>query len=166
MGAKEKLDDYILSHPIVDMILPLSAVIILFCLKDDKSMFKQTNDFFIGVSTLGALVMATATFVCALMYQSDGILIVIVRKRYSKLLARNWLNVISWTLFGAILPLFSILICKYDKLAFGITLFSLIIIIEKGVRSLFWLKLIFFIQDTSEHIKKPFMEKDWKELHQ
>ena len=165
MGVKDRIADFLLNHPTVDIILPfLSSIILPF--KCSKTIYEQKdNDFFIGVSTLGALVMATATFVCALMYQSNGAIITIVRKRYGDILAHNWLNVIGWTLLGAVLPLGSILIRMYARLAFGIALFSLVIIIEKGVRSLFWLKLVFLIQNTSEHIKKPFTEKDWKEMH-
>ena len=56
------------------------------------------NDLFIGLSTLSGLVMATATFICTMLYQSNSHFMVEARKRFPEELARNWLSIIIWTL--------------------------------------------------------------------
>lgn len=42
------------------------------------------NDLFIGLSTLSGLVMATATFICTMLYQSNSPLMIEARKRFPK----------------------------------------------------------------------------------
>lgn len=100
------------------------------------------NDLFIGLSTLSGLVMATATFICTMLYQSNSPLMIEARKRFPEELSRNWLSIIIWTLTTAILPLFSLCLWGIDRItSFGIVIFSTSLLLAKGGRSIYWCKL-------------------------
>ena len=108
------------------------------------------NDLFIGLSTLSGLVMATATFICTMLYQSNSPLKIEARKRFPEELSRNWLSIIIWTLTTAILPLFSLCLWGIDRItSFGIVIFSTSLLLAKGGRSIYWLNYTLFMEKAS-----------------
>lgn len=108
------------------------------------------NDLFIGLSTLSGLVMATATFICTMLYQSNSHFMVEARKRFPEELARNWLSIIIWTLTTAILSLFSLCLWETNRItSFGIVIFSTSLLLAKGGRSIYWLNYTLFMEKAS-----------------
>lgn len=124
------------------------------------------NDLFIGLSTLSGLVMATATFICTMLYQSNSPLMIEARKRFPEELSRNWLSIIIWTLTTAILPLFSLCLWGIDRItSFGIVIFSTSLLLAKGGRSIYWLNYTLFMEKASSILspvsRNPKSTRSW-----
>lgn len=145
-------------HPLIDIVG--AAAVTAFWWIAGHSTFsfsdcseKSPNDLFVGLSALSGLVMAVATFICTTVYQSDSHLMKEIRKRYSDELSKNWLSIISCTLVTAFLPLISL--CIWDGrylISFGLAVFSAVLLAEKSIRCVYWLRITFFMEAISNKI--------------
>jgi hypothetical protein len=108
-------------------------------------------EFYVGVATLAALVLAAATFVCTMVYQSASPHVETVRKRFGATLRTNWTAIIAWSLLAAASPIVAILLDeKYPAWAMAISVVALGLIVMRFARSVYWLRLTLFLQHVSD----------------
>ncbi|WEV71994.1 Na+:H+ dicarboxylate symporter [Bifidobacterium sp. ESL0790] len=160
------LEDFLVAHPSIDVVISVLILITwIICGKPIPDISKTGSNLFVALSTLSGLVMAAATFICTMTYQSESRHMRIVRKRYSGELSRNWISVIIWTFIAAVLPLISVVIWEtHLVIAVAFSLFALAMLVIKFVRCLHWLKYTLFMQKVSTIIQEPFTEDDMRPL--
>ncbi|MCI1672899.1 MAG: Na+:H+ dicarboxylate symporter [Bifidobacterium tibiigranuli] len=162
MSSRPTLGDAVAAHPIVDL---FSSLILMGVWAVFGGLVPGIDnawqDLFVALSTISGLVMTAATFICTMTYQSDSRHMKIVRERYSDELSRNWTSIIAWTMTTAVLPLASICIWNANRqIAFAVSLFALIMMTAKTVRSLHWLKYTLFMEKAAVIIGEPFTKAD------
>lgn len=102
-----------------------------------------------GVTTIAALVMAAATFVCAMTYQSANILMAQVRQRHADALRRNWSSIIAGCFVAATLPILTLLAPASSRLAVTVCLYSLSLVAARFVRAMFWMAYTLFMDEAA-----------------
>jgi len=144
------IQDFLASHPAVDHVAALGAVLAWSAIFGATDVPEDARvQFLIGVATVSGLVLAAATFVAALTYQSANILMSRVRERYSTLLKRNWTSIIVSTMATAAAPVVAILFSKdHNFAALAVGIYSLALLATRFGRSVFWLRYTLFMQDT------------------
>jgi hypothetical protein len=162
MSNRLTMGDFVAAHPFIDLLVPLIITGVGFFFGGKvPGINKSWQNLFVSLSTISGLVMTAATFICTMTYQSDSRHMKTVRERYPDELSKNWISIIAWTLTTAVLPLVSI--CAWNanhQTAFGIALFSLIMMIAKTARSLHWLKYTLFMHQVSSTIGESFTDAD------
>lgn len=144
--------DFLAAHPGVDHIIPISIVAAWLLALSGTVPPSESPRLYVyaGISTLSALVLAAATFVCTLTYQSTSPLVHDVRRRFAPELRRNWASIIFSALGCAVLPIAAMAIDEqHTTSAFGLALYGLVLLVAKFGRSVFWLKYALFMQDAS-----------------
>lgn len=149
---RQAVADFLAAHPAVDHIIPISIVAAWLLALSGAVPPSESPRLYVyaGISTLSALVLAAATFVCTLTYQSSSTLVLEVRRRFATELRRNWASIIFSALGCAVLPIAAMAIDEQRTTwAFGLALYGLALLIVKFGRSVFWLKYTLFMQDAS-----------------
>jgi hypothetical protein len=147
-----KVADVLAAHPIVDQTVPLGVTVAYLVWLDSFTPIglETRVSFYVGVSTLAALAVAAATFVCTLTYQSASDHMTAVRKHYGGELRRNWTSIILSTLVAATLPLLSILAdSRSIYVAVAMTVYALALVVVRFCRSVYWLRLTLFMEIVS-----------------
>jgi hypothetical protein len=104
-----------------------------------------------GVVVLSGLVLTSATFVCALTYQSANILMTGMRQRYSRELKRNWVAIIMGAFWTAVLPLFALALDgAAHATALAISASALALLCMRAARCAMWLSISLFMQEATE----------------
>ncbi|MBN0039345.1 hypothetical protein JN535_04045 [Cellulosimicrobium cellulans] len=116
--------------------------------------------FYVGISTLAALAVAAATFVCTMTYQSTGEHMRAVRRHYGEVLRRNWTSILVSTLVAATLPLLAILVdTRWRQAAMLIAVYSLVLVAVRFVRSIYWLRITLFLERAADELPEPMAVK-------
>ena len=147
--------DFLAAHPLVDQLAPVLVLAVWIIALRGFAPAGESPRLYVyaGVSTLAALVLTAATFVCAFTYQSTSTLMVDVRHRFGTPLRKNWLSILLWSLGCAVLPLVSMAVdAEAKRVSFALTLYALSLLVAKFSRSVFWLKYTLFAQTVSDHL--------------
>lgn len=152
---RQAVADFLAAHPAVDQLAPLGIVAAWLLLLAGSVPPSESPRMYIyaAVSTLSALVLAAATFVCTLTYQSSSTLVRGIRRRFATELRKNWSSILLGALGCAVLPIAAMAIDEhYTQIAFGFALYGLTLLIVKFSRSVFWLKYTLFMQEASTRL--------------
>lgn len=104
----------------------------------------------VGVTTIAALVMTAATFICALTYQSSNILMTTVRERHAAALSRNWGAIISGAFLAAVVPLLALLVPDHRSPVIAAVIYCLAIVTVRFFRAAFWMRYTLFMQQAAD----------------
>ena len=104
----------------------------------------------VGVTTVAALVMTAATFICALTYQSSNILMTKVRERHAAALSRNWGAIISGAFLAAVVPLLALLVPSHRNPVTSAVIYCLAIVTVRFFRAVFWMRYTLFMQQAAD----------------
>lgn len=104
--------------------------------------------FNMAATTIAALVMAAATFACALAYQSDSTLLIQARLRHAETLRRNWRAIIAGSFLASVLPAIGLL--TPATLGFAAGVYGLGLAACCFWRALFWLSYTLFGQAADD----------------
>lgn len=151
------LKDAWAARPAFDQVLPLSVGLSAWTLVPVQSLDVTARvAFYAGVATVSGLVLAAATFVAALTYQSANILMSDVRSRYAVELARNWHAVIRSCLLAAIIAITCIAIDYWTpRAAFGAAAYLLLLVGLRGYRALWWFMYTLYMEKASDLMPPP-----------
>lgn len=142
-----KIREWGLRNAWLDQVVSSAAAVIIAALASTPE--RGTLDSFnMAATTLAALVMAAATFACALTYQSDSTLLIQVRLHHAETLRRNWRAVIAGSFFASILPVIGLLVAPW--LGFAAGLYGLALACCCFWRALFWLSYTLFGQAADD----------------
>ncbi|WP_169274675.1 Na+:H+ dicarboxylate symporter [Bifidobacterium moraviense] len=168
MSRMSKFGAALVAHPGFDMLAPVIVVGgWLFLLHAPTPDDNVSQNVFVAISTLSGLVMAAATFICTMTYQSVSRYMQVTHKRYHDELSRNWLSVIAWTAASAVAPIVSLCLWKTcERTATAISLWALILMGVKLIRSIHWLKYTLFMEKASMMIQEPLSNEDMKHAFQ
>jgi len=108
--------------------------------------------FNMAATTIAALVMAAATFACALTYQSDSTLLIQVRLRHAETLRRNWRSILTGSFLASVLPAIGLL--ASPSVGFAAGLYGLVLAACCFWRALFWLTYTLFGQ-AADDLRPP-----------
>ncbi|ENO17444.1 hypothetical protein HMPREF9004_1810 [Schaalia cardiffensis F0333] len=140
-------------HPAVDLVLAGSLFAFLyFSIEGDIFTPTGLQAFLSALSTTAGLVMAAATFVCTILYQSSNPSIKKLISRHGRGVARSWVCIILITLIACVAAsaLTGLTEATFWAGQIGITLLALVFI--EGVRAVWWLNAVFKLEET-EHIR-------------
>lgn len=107
------------------------------------------STFLEASATASGLVLAAATFVCTMTYQSSSVLMTQIRRKFGHDIAHAWIFIISTTLLSCIATVF-LLALPSNTLVATIALGLLALPGLEGLRSVWWLRNTLFVQDTDE----------------
>jgi hypothetical protein len=149
---RETLRSIVSDHPAVDLIPVAAVVIVLFVIPARLSGQVDHRLALYGAATAFAgLVLAAATFVCTLTYQSTSYLMSDIRKTHANAIRRNWVSILTWVLLAGAADLAAFVVDPSSpRVAVGIVLCSLVLVLAKGLRSIWWLKFTLFVDHASE----------------
>ncbi|PWH05223.1 hypothetical protein DEO23_14175 [Brachybacterium endophyticum] len=112
---------------------------------DDPALSSQRAAIYTSLGTLSALVLASATFVCTMTYQSTNMLMNAAFKKFRPEIRRNWLSILATALVAAAV---SVSLLATDSLSPRWSLvvggYILAIILIRGLRALYWLNYSLF----------------------
>lgn len=153
-----RVADVLAARPIFDQIVPVTFGVLYAVVL--RSLTPTSDDvrvaFYVGVSTLAALAVAAATFVCTMTYQSTGEHMTTVRRRYGEVLRRNWTAILVSTLVAATLPLIGILVdTRWRTAGMLIAIYSLLLVVVRFARSVYWLRVTLFLERVSDEAPQP-----------
>lgn len=104
-----------------------------------------------AVAALAGLVLAAATFVCTLTYQSSSFIMSAVRRTHAGQIRRNWVAILRSLLLGSVLAVLAIMADRLSPLlAMSITMYTLTLVVARGVRAIWWLKFTLFVDYASD----------------
>lgn len=150
---KKRLGNYIVAHPWVDYIPALMATALWSLLGIgatgllDAAPQQSASrlEIYVGLGTFCGLVLASATFVCTMTYQSSNILMNRVVRYYKAELRRNWVAILGSTLLSAVLALTLIAVdARLPFVALSVAGLLLSLTLLRGVRALYWLNYSLF----------------------
>lgn len=149
-SRKARAGDYLLVHPWIDLPTAVFVTVAMALVADSLPDVAEPmrSSIYGGASAFGGLALAAATFACSMTYQSANILLSQARATYSRELRRNWLSIILWMLFAAVLPLLGAGIDGWSS-AWGLRLagFGLAMTCIKAIRATFWLGYTLFMDE-------------------
>lgn len=166
--AKSSIVSFAAKHTSVDIIIALLITMIWCGFVHIPNASKCQNgdlykEIFSSLSTVSGILVAAATFLCTMVYQSDSRYMRYAIRNYSDELSRNWSSIIVWAMLTAILPIISLYIYQFhEKAAIAISLYSIVMIIAKTVRSVHWLKYTLFMDQASSRLQEGFTDEDMK----
>ncbi len=132
----------LVENPGIDLFISgLIAIGLISFIPLDRLHYLITIDFLIGLSTLSGLVMAAATFICSMLYQSDHPLCKEARKRYGTTLSKNWIGIISYLIIYALVPLLAP-VSPTRRVCLFLSIFACVGIIGEFIRIRYWLKAV------------------------
>lgn len=144
-----KAQDFYLAHPLLDQLLPILGLAIWhFTLKQvvPGSADAQLAAY-VGLSAIAGLVLAAATFVCTMIYQSTSPSVLLLREKFSKSLSKNWASIFALTFVAALLPIAATLLHSSNgTLSFALVIYSAAILIGRGARTYTWLLVSFWLE--------------------
>lgn len=151
---RNAVKDWLLAHPVVDQVAAIAAALLMArsagWLPAEAS---ERIEFYAALAGLCGLVLASATFVCTLTYQSSSHFMRFVRQRFGKVLSRNWTAIIGSTFAAAITALAAILLdASASTVAAGAVAYSLAAMGTSFVRVLIWLRHTLFLEEASEKV--------------
>lgn len=154
----------IAAHPFVDAVASLVVSVSWYMSECRTFDFEEPcAELFTSLSSVSGLLMAAATFICSMVYQSGSGRMKYAITKYSDELSRNWSSIIVWTMVTAVLPLISLYIYKeYARVAIAVSLYSVLMMFFKTIRSMHWLKYTLFMQKTSQKLRGEFTDDDMK----
>lgn len=133
-------------RPGLDYIVLVVPIGFFFWWPFDLVSKENYSDLALGVSTLGGLLLAAATFICTLTYQSTSASISKARARFDKELRKNWSAIILGAFHAALLPLIGIgVLDRSLQVATLAVLAGVSMIIARTWRALFWLRNTLFL---------------------
>lgn len=148
-GVRTK--EALLRRPGIDQFPAVAAALTVWLTSFGASMDLTTRTtLVVGVATIAGLVMAAATFICALTYQSANILMTAVRDRFATELRRNWRSIIGGAFLGAVLPVLALPIAGHPQLGVIACAYSVTLVSLKFLRASFWLRYTLFMQQASD----------------
>jgi hypothetical protein len=148
---RKRFREFMLRHPVLDQIPALVLAGVTSTLGVARSLSEgRVTTAAIGVVTVAALVMAAATFICAMTYQSANILMTRVRERFAADLRTNWGSILAGTFVGAVAPIIAIVFASDSTLVIVACTYSLTLVAARFTRAAFWLKYTLFMQEASE----------------
>jgi len=151
--AKHKVQDFILHRPILDQAVPLVLLVAWYylCKQLIPGSDSDISSVYVGLSAMAGIVLAAATFVCTMLYQSQSSSAKALRARFSKTMAKNWASIFSFVFVAAILPLVATLVRDSDpRLAFALVIYSAGILIGRSFRTYLWLIVLFKLEAAPE----------------
>ncbi|RZS62219.1 hypothetical protein EV386_2540 [Xylanimonas ulmi] len=153
MRSRRRVANLLAAHPSPDHLLP-SGIMVAWWFGTGQYVPVNPDArlaFFAGVAVVSGLVLAAATFVCALTYQSANILMAGVRRRYSRELKRNWSSIIVSAFLTAVGPIGAMLVDDVrPAIGIGVALYCIGLLVARAVRSVWWLNYTLFMQDIAE----------------
>lgn len=151
MAAHRTLRDLWAETPILDLAIPavVLAVWMLFELPIPEGSVRSL--VFTSLSSASGIILAAATFVCALFYQSNSRFVLLVRKKHPFALRRNWNHILGSLLATTLAPIVSIVIdAPAEHWAFGIAIVAGALMTVRFARVIYWFDLTLRLADVSE----------------
>lgn len=143
--------EWVVQHPVIDHLPGLGlAVLAVWTGAFTTLPDGDRTTLVIGATTVAALVMAAATFICAMTYQSANILMTQVRQRHAAALRRNWFSIIAGCFAAAILPILTVLTPASVSLAVAACLYSMGLVAARFARAMFWMSYTLFMQEADD----------------
>lgn len=135
-------------HPFVDLIPSLALLAILSQVEGDLIPEAGLEAFIAALSTTAGLVMAAASFVCTILYQSNSKLVKRVFLKHGHTVARSWIFIITTTLIACVTAsaLTGFTSTPYWPARIGIAL--LVLVFLEGIRTIWWLNAVFTLNHT------------------
>lgn len=143
--SRYTLRDLVVEHPAVDHLPPLAAVTAWFFLLRPVEP-SHVPEFLVGLATLAGLLLAAATFVCALTYQSASGRVARIRTAYGPQIRRNWTSIFLYSFLAAIAPLVGLLFIGSGPLTPALAIWAGVTLAAKAARTHYWLKTMLFMQ--------------------
>lgn len=149
--------DWILERPALDqlaaVLVALGAAFLPGWLPSDG---QTRTELFATLAGLCGLVLAAATFVCTLTYQSDGHVMKTVRARFGPVLASNWTSIIVASFTAAVVALAAIALDHLSvQAASAAAAYSVVAILTAFYRVVVWLRLTLFFEEVAEKRPEP-----------
>lgn len=160
MGRDHGVRDLVAAHPAFDWVFPVGAAAGWVAMPDAfvPAAADTRVQFYVAAATVAALVLAAATFVCALVYQAGSEYAVRVRTRFASELRRNWTSIITSSLLAALLPLVAIAVDEHNTVvASALTVFSLGVVVVRFARTTWWLRFVLLVQRESDSRPAPYV---------
>lgn len=149
MSKRYTMKDLLAEHPVFDHVVPAVAVVITLIVRGQVSP-PNFELFLVGVATVSALVLSAATFVCALIYQSDASARVVgLRLRYAAELRRNWVSIFALTFVTSVAPLCAVLAVG-TWVAPLVGVWAVAMLTVKASRTVYWLHYMLFTQHVDD----------------
>lgn len=109
-----------------------------------------------ALAGLCGLVLAAATFVCTLTYQSNSHLMKKVRVRFGQVLARNWTAIIATSFAAALVALLALVLDEVSaRAASAAVAYSVATILASFARVVVWLRYTLFFEEVAEKFPEP-----------
>jgi hypothetical protein len=109
----------------------------------------RLDTYLVSVATTAGLVMAAATFVCAMTYQAHSDLMRRLRKKFGRSVAANWSVIISATLLASIGSTLLLLVSSGSAWVSATGVGLLAVVAIEGARIVWWLRSILLLEDVS-----------------
>lgn len=156
-----KLQDFILRHPIFDQLIPALAFALWHFIGHGRvpgSDDAQTAAY-VGLSAVAGIVLAAATFVCTMLYQSSSTSVRMLRREFKNELSKNWASIFVFIFVAATLPIAATLLRDTNSsLAFGFVLYSAAILLGRSFRTFLWLIVSFRLETSPEPAQRASFE--------
>lgn len=160
MGTDRGARDVVAAHPGFDWVVPVGVAAAWIAMPDAfiPAASETRVQLYVAAATVAALVLAAATFVCALVYQAGSDYAVRVRTRFAAELRRNWTSIITSSLLAALLPIVAIAVDEHNAVvASALTVFSLGVVVSRFARTTWWLRFVLLVQRESDSRPAPYV---------
>lgn len=150
---KLRFQDFLLRRPIVDQLAPIAILLAWFFLFDRATLGSDDGQIaaFVGLSAVAGIVLAAATFVCTMLYQSSSSSVRLLREHFRGELAKSWTSVFVFLFIAAVVPIIAAVVRdSHETLAFGLVLYSAGILLGRGFRTYLWLIVSFRLESAPE----------------
>lgn len=145
------LREWMLQHPSVDHAPGIAVAVAILTTNGFTTLGDgDRTTLVIGVTTIAALVMAAATFICSMTYQSANILLTRVRQNHASALRRNWFSIIVGAFYAATLPILTLLVAQQVTVTVALCLYSLALVTARFLRAVFWMSFTLFMQEADD----------------
>lgn len=154
MKGAGRLRNFIAAHPSMDVLASVGLGVIADfvmasmrggLLAGTAEAAAQRVAIYQGAATFAGLALASATFVCAMTYQSSNILMSAVVANFRKELRRNWVAIIVSCLLSASGSIVLIFVeAAAPRLALSVAVTLLAWVLFSGFRSVYWMNYTLF----------------------
>lgn len=111
---------------------------------------------YVGISTLGGIVLAVATYAAGVTQQTAAYGMERYRERSPERLRGNWRSVFTWTVLASVLPLVAVIVYPAaPPAAVALACVSLSVLAAKGARTVAWLQAVLFLEDVEAEYGRP-----------
>jgi uncharacterized membrane protein len=158
--SRSRALDALTAHPVFDQLIPVVATAAW--LRFGGSLIPAEPgtrvSFYVGVATVSALVLAAATFVCTMTYQSTSALMSDVRRHFGRQLTRNWTSIIVAALVTSVVPILMILLDgKATTAAMAVSIYCVALLTVRFGRSVYWLSFTLFMDNAQMQVPEPYV---------